>query len=213
MSGDLSEFVSLNDSTLTTDSRRVARHFRKQHKNVLQAFDRMDCSDEYRGLNFQPTMVEVAGPKGSKRQERIIRMTKDGFIFMAMGFRGKQAAQIKEAYIRAFNAMSAQLQQLGMSLWNQKLELEKKDATSFMWASFGSRLMTNRKHELPDIRERRERLSAEMEPSLFGASEKAHCELNEKISRKVEAPMLACVEASEDTPPLAKVSKDQRHGI
>lgn len=34
---DLSEFVTLTDTTLTTDSRRVARHFRKLHKNVLQA--------------------------------------------------------------------------------------------------------------------------------------------------------------------------------
>lgn len=163
---DLSEFVTLNDSTLTTDSRRVAKHFRKQHKNVLQAFDRMDCSDEYRRLNFQPTMVDVPGPKGAIRHERIIRMTKDGFIFMAMGFRGKQAARIKEAYIGAFNAMSEQLQQIGLSLWNQRLELEKKDATSFMWAQFGSGLLTNRKKALPGIREDRERLENEMQPSL-----------------------------------------------
>jgi len=35
---DLSEFVTLNDSTLTTDSRRVAKHFKMQHDNVLQVF-------------------------------------------------------------------------------------------------------------------------------------------------------------------------------
>ena len=30
---DLSDFVVLSDTTLTTDSRRVAKHFKKEHKN------------------------------------------------------------------------------------------------------------------------------------------------------------------------------------
>lgn len=37
-------------------------------------------------------------------------MTKDGFMFLVMGFTGQKAAQIKEAYINAFNAMAEQLQ-------------------------------------------------------------------------------------------------------
>ncbi|MEZ5671872.1 MAG: Rha family transcriptional regulator, partial [Thiotrichaceae bacterium] len=36
-------------------------------------------------------------------------ITKDGFIFLAMGFTGEKAAQIEEAYITAFNRMEAQL--------------------------------------------------------------------------------------------------------
>ena len=169
MNGDLSEFVVLSETTLTTDTQRVAKHFCKRHDNVLQSVDRMECSAEYRALNFQETMVEVPGPKGATRNERLVRMTKDGFMFLVMGFRGKKAASIKEAYIGAFNAMSEQLQQIGMSLWNQRLELEKKDATSFMWASFGSGLMSNRKKALPEIRETRERLENDMEPGLFTA--------------------------------------------
>jgi len=37
------------------------------------------------------------------------QITKDGFVFLAMGFTGKKAAQFKEAYITAFNDMEAQL--------------------------------------------------------------------------------------------------------
>jgi hypothetical protein len=33
-------------------------------------------------------------------------MTKDGFIFLVMGYTGAKAAQIKEAYIHAFNHMA-----------------------------------------------------------------------------------------------------------
>ena len=131
----------VNDSTLTTDSRRVAKHFHKQHKNVLQAFDKLDCSDEYRLLNFQQTVDFRPNPSGGAPiQARVISMTKDGFIFLVMSFTGKEAARIKEAYIGAFNAMTDQLQQIAVNgfrdLWAQRLELETRDATTFQWASF-----------------------------------------------------------------------------
>lgn len=160
---DLSEFVTLNDTTLTTDSRRVAKHFNKRHDTVLRAFDKMQCEVEFSHRNY--VLAEELDAQGKPR--RIIRMTKDGFTLLAMGFTGTQAMRMKIAFINAFNAMADQLQQIGMSLWNQRLELEKKDATSFMWASFGSKRMLDRKRELPEIRETRERLESEMEPPLF----------------------------------------------
>ncbi len=162
---DLSEFVILSDATLVTDSRRVAKHFKKRHDNLLQSYSRLQCSDEFNRLNFQ--VVEDFDEKGELR--RVIRMTKNGFMFLAMGFTGKEAARIKEAYIGAFDAMAEQLQQLGMSLWEQRLALEKLDANSFAWASFGAKCMNERKRELPGIRSDRERIDAEMQPILFPA--------------------------------------------
>lgn len=34
-------------------------------------------------------------------------MTRDGFVFLAMGYRGKKAAEFKELYIRRFNEMES----------------------------------------------------------------------------------------------------------
>jgi Rha family phage regulatory protein len=164
---DLSEFVTLSETTLTTDSRRVAKHFGKRHDSVLRAFDAMNCEEEFSQRNF----AVADEPDAQGKLRRIIRMTKDGFALLAMGFTGPQAMKMKVAYINAFNAMADQLQQIGMSLWNQRLELEKKDATSFMWASFGAKRMLDRKKALPDIKETRQRLKSEMEPALFGGSE------------------------------------------
>lgn len=45
-------------------------------------------------------------------------MTKDEFIFLIMGFTGKKAAHLKEAYIGAFNKTEAKITQL-------KIENEK----------------------------------------------------------------------------------------
>ncbi|UGA37939.1 Rha family transcriptional regulator [Chromobacterium haemolyticum] len=86
---------------VVTDSRRVAKAFKKQHKNVLRAYDAMECSAEFRRRNFEPR--DYYDERGKKW--RLIEMTKDGFMFLAMGFTGKEAAALKEAFISAFNLM------------------------------------------------------------------------------------------------------------
>ena len=97
--------LAIINGVIKTTSLKVAEHFGKQHKNVLQAIDRLECSLEFNQLNFQP--VEYSDAKGEKRPA--YEMTKDGFTFLAMGFTGKEAAKWKEAYINAFNAMAIQL--------------------------------------------------------------------------------------------------------
>ena len=49
---DMSEFVTQNDTTLTTDSRRAVKHFKKRHGDVLRAFDNLECSAKHYRLNF-----------------------------------------------------------------------------------------------------------------------------------------------------------------
>ena len=86
-------------------SRDVADIFGKQHKNVLQAIDQLECSEGFRRLNFQPSSYLNA----QNKPQPMVEMTRDGFTFLAMGFTGPRAAQFKEAFIAAFNAMEVQL--------------------------------------------------------------------------------------------------------
>ncbi len=160
---DLSEFVTLSDATLVTDSRRVAKHFKKAHKSVLRACDNLECSEEFWWRNFAPRdFIDSRG-----KQQREISMTKDGFMLLAMGFTGKEAMVFKEKFINAFNAMADQLQRIGNSLWAQRLDLEKREATSFMWASFGAKRMQERRYQKPLLENERELLNELMQPSLF----------------------------------------------
>lgn len=99
------ELISVNGNTLTTTSLQVAEVFGRQHKNVLAKVESLECSKEFNELNFKP--VEYLDGKGEKRPS--YEMTKDGFMFLVMGFTGKKAAQIKEAYINAFNFMAEKL--------------------------------------------------------------------------------------------------------
>lgn len=97
--------LSIVDGQITTTSLQIAEHFGKLHKTVLRAIANLDCSVEFNRRNF--VLVEYLDSKGEKRPS--YRITRDGFVFLAMGFTGREAAQWKEAYITAFNKMEAEL--------------------------------------------------------------------------------------------------------
>lgn len=102
---DRQPIVRIAEGEIRADSRDVASFFRRQHKNVLQAIANLECSAEFRRLNFQPFKnKDLTGESTSH-----VLMTKDGFAFLVMGFTGAAAAVFKEAYIAQFNAMEAQV--------------------------------------------------------------------------------------------------------
>lgn len=96
---------------VTTTSQQIAAHFNKAHRSVLLAIRRLECSEEFRLHNFVQTVETRDNPSGGAPiQSPSYRITRDGFVFLAMGFTGKDAARWKEAYIAAFNKMEAELQ-------------------------------------------------------------------------------------------------------
>ncbi|WP_310601459.1 Rha family transcriptional regulator [Desulfobulbus sp.] len=108
--------VSQRGGRLFTTSLDVAEKFGKKHKNVIQSILNLDCSAEFSRLNFQPrNYIDDRG-----KVQPMFNMTKDGFTFLAMGFRGKEAASWKEKYIAAFNAMESALTRQANLLWQEQ---------------------------------------------------------------------------------------------
>lgn len=108
MTHDLSPFtprLTPRGDHYIVSSLTIAEHFEREHKNVLQAIQRLDCSPEFSRLNFQPCSYRAA----NGRDETSFEITRDGFCFLAMGFTGPKAAKWKEAYIHAFNEMERHL--------------------------------------------------------------------------------------------------------
>ncbi|MFA0607282.1 Rha family transcriptional regulator [Vibrio amylolyticus] len=101
----VSDLVFNQGEKIRTTSLKVAEAFNKRHDDVLRKLRGLECSEEFNARNF--TVVEYDDRKGESR--KAIEMTKDGFMFLVMGFTGKKAAHIKEAYINAFNQMANQL--------------------------------------------------------------------------------------------------------
>ncbi|EAO0751821.1 Rha family transcriptional regulator [Salmonella enterica] len=99
--------VTINNDRAVTTSVAVAEYFRKLHKNVIQKIEMLDCSPEFTRLNFQPS--EYTDSTGRKLP--MYQITKNGFVFLVMGFTGKKAAAFKEAYIAEFDRMENELRQ------------------------------------------------------------------------------------------------------
>ncbi|HHO0758296.1 TPA: Rha family transcriptional regulator [Aeromonas hydrophila] len=99
----------VENGALMTSSLKVAEAFGKRHDNVLRKLESLECSSDFRLLNFEETSQDVDMPNGATKKTPVWLMTKDGFIFLVMGFTGAKAATIKEAYIAEFNRMAAEL--------------------------------------------------------------------------------------------------------
>ena len=161
-------FVMIENNEPVTTSSIVAKRFNKPHRHVLRAIRNLECSDKFRLRNFGQTVTTRKNPSGGKDiQSPIYTMTKDGFVFLAMGFTGKEAAVWKERFIEAFNSMSDQVRSNQMDLWKQMQELIAKEVDSKVRASFGSHLMHKRKREIPYLMEEREKLEYIIQPSLM----------------------------------------------
>lgn len=94
-----------------TTSMKVAAAFNKRHDNVIQDIQTLSCSPEFNLLNFQ----EISYSDSMNRIQRGYEITKDGFAFLAMGFRGKKAAAFKEKFINEFNKREAIIKNGGLS--------------------------------------------------------------------------------------------------
>ncbi|EDY2188882.1 transcriptional regulator [Salmonella enterica subsp. enterica] len=97
--------VTIENGRAVTTSVAVAEYFRKMHKDVLKKIDNLDCSAEFSERNFAP--AEYTDEQGKKRPA--YQITKNGFVFLVMGFTGKKAAAFKEAYIAEFDRMENEL--------------------------------------------------------------------------------------------------------
>lgn len=110
----MNELITETRGQPVTISRRVAESFGKEHYNVIRDIEYLDCSEKFTALNFE---VSTYKDKSGKRNPEYI-LTKDGFTFLVMGYRGRKAAKFKEAYIQAFNEMESFIK----SLQTAKLE-------------------------------------------------------------------------------------------
>lgn len=112
---EVATLCEIKDSQVVTTSLRVAEIFSKEHRRVLQSIRELDCSDDFRKHNFVLTLKDKELRGCVARQDPYYLITRDGFIFLVMGFTGKTAAKFKEAYIRAFNVMEERLRRMQSS--------------------------------------------------------------------------------------------------
>lgn len=107
-----------NNEILTANSRDIAEHFEKQHKDVLEGIRNLTAENSAVKSMFIETAYEVRG-----KQYPQYEMTRDGFSLLVMGFTGSKALEWKLKYIAAFNEMEKELRRLYTE--RRKWEIER----------------------------------------------------------------------------------------
>ncbi len=120
----IDDAVFIQDDQVKTTSLKIAEIFKKRHDHVLRKIENI-LTMKSTALNFK--VSEFTAPNfgvseftehnfqlseyldGTGRKLPMYEMTKDGFIFLVMGFTGDDAALTKIAYINTFNQMAAML--------------------------------------------------------------------------------------------------------
>ena len=105
--------VCLREGKVFCNSMGVAIAFGKRHADVLRSAENLlKQAPELAERNFALSeYVDVTG-----RKQPVYEMDRDGFSLLAMGFTGKEALHWKLQYIRAFNAMEAELRKPGKEI-------------------------------------------------------------------------------------------------
>jgi Rha family phage regulatory protein len=99
--------VSLRDGQSWCSSLTIAEKFSRHHRDVLRSIDKIreECGTEFDLRNF----AQVSYRDQSNREYRAYDLSRDAFTLVAMGFTGSEATTWKIRYIKAFNAMEAEI--------------------------------------------------------------------------------------------------------
>lgn len=161
---DFRSLVDVGDGVPVTNSLRVAEVFGKLHKNVIRDVEKLGCSAAFKQLNFELCYQNNALQNG--KPQPYYRMTKNGFVFLVMGFNGSRAAKFKEDYINAFDQMSDALVQLGMGKMQRYNFLSLKYTRELMTVSMGAKAMRAWQDTKPELAAEIEALELEIQPML-----------------------------------------------
>ena len=107
------------EEKLVTTSLKVAEHFEKEHKNVIQAIENLAAENSAASF-FKETTYKSRG-----KEYPMYEMDRDGFSLLAMGFTGEKALKWKLDYIKAFNAMEAELKRIYTERQQWQIERDK----------------------------------------------------------------------------------------
>ncbi len=161
---NLRAMVSNENGEAKTTSYAVAEAFKKRHADVLRAIKNMKCSPRFRERNFALCFENNELQNG--KPQKFYQMTKDGWMFLVMGFNGEKADLIKEQFIEAFNWMANQLTQVFQSKWARYNHVVGYRESRKQQVSCSARDMNNWKNEKNPLDREIQELEADLQPSL-----------------------------------------------
>jgi Rha family phage regulatory protein len=127
MQNELETVINLveKEGNFFVSSKEVAKKFGKRHKNILRDIANMQVSENFRLLNFEPSVEKDS--LGIDR--KIFYMSRDGFSKLVFGFTGQAACEWQEKFLEAFNKMERYIKEQVPALQARVMQLEHEKNT------------------------------------------------------------------------------------
>lgn len=143
----------------------IAKGMRQRHASVIRLTRRYQKRMERFGrVRFE---IQSFSTRGGKQQREVALLNEQqAALLISLMRNSDEVVDFKVRLIDEFYRMRQALNQRSQNLYQQLQALVAEEVSTQVRASFGSRLMLERKRAIPEFRKRRERLEAEIQPSL-----------------------------------------------
>lgn len=143
------------------DTREIAKGLQIAHASAIKIVRKY--RDDFGRLGLLDFKSESSGG----RPVELALLNEDQcYLLLSYSRNTPRVRELKIALVQAFSEARRRGETESLSAWTQLQRLCIEDASSLVRASFGSRLMIDRKRALPDLRERRAELEARVQPQL-----------------------------------------------
>lgn len=144
----------------------LSKGMAQQHASTIKLVRKYAAAlEEFGGVGFEIQSFATAG--GKQQREVALLNEQQAMLIISLMKNSAPVFEFKVQLVREFYRMRNALQQRDWTLWQQRLELEKRDHGSLVRAQFGSKLMLERKREKPQIAAQRLELDQKMQPLLI----------------------------------------------
>ncbi|MBX6965999.1 Rha family transcriptional regulator [Alcaligenes faecalis] len=164
----LEPLVSVVSGEPLASSLVIARGMRQQHASVIKLVRKHNETLS----RFGPLRFEIRKgkplPQGgfARAAEYAMLNERQAALLISLMRNTDDVVEFKAGLIAEFYRMRDALNQRTQSLYQQLQALVAEEVSTQVRASFGSRLMLERKRAIPELQKRRERLEHEIQPSL-----------------------------------------------
>lgn len=159
----IQNLVIVVDGEPLASTETIAKGMSQQHASAMKLLRRYKSRLE----RFGPIRFEIRlGKRGGKPAEYALLNEPQSAVLISLMKNSERVVDFKVDLVAEFYRMRDALNQRAQTCWKQMQALIAQEVESKVRASFGSRLMLERKREIPHFNAEHARLAAELQPSL-----------------------------------------------
>lgn len=145
----------------------IAQGMRQQHASTLRLIRKhIETLGRFGLVRFE-IRPRLRGSHGGGDVEYAMLNERQAALLISLMRNTEDVVEFKAELIAEFYRMRDALDQRTQNLYQQLQTLVAEEVSTQVKASFGSRLMLERKRAIPDLKKRREHIESELQPQLF----------------------------------------------